>query len=163
MGLFFLNNQSIELSKLNNFCSICVRKIFTSEKVWIRILKNFVDIFSLIFGSRRASAPFGRQIWKWNHEDNHTLSTCTENFSFIANIILEEKSGQRDPLKLRKFAISQNRKWRHQNKNKVYQIFMIIYQFWKFHDNRPNRFREILCTKSVRKRKNKNREKETIQ
>ena len=30
---------------------------------------------------------------------------------------------------------------------------MIIYQSWKFHENRPNRFREILCTKSVRKKK----------
>ena len=36
---------------------------------------------------------------------------------------------------------------------RAYQIFMIIYQSWKFHENRPNRFREILCTKSVRKRK----------
>ena len=41
---------------------------------------------------------------------------------------------------------------------------MIIYQSWKFHENRPNQFWEILCTKSVRKKKNnKNREKETIQ
>ena len=33
----------------------------------------------------------------------------------------------------------------------VYQIFMINYQSWKFHQNRSNRFREIFCTKSVRK------------
>ena len=38
---------------------------------------------------------------------------------------------------------------------------MIIYQSWKFYENRPNRFREMLCTKSVRKIKK--REKETIQ
>ena len=44
-----------------------------------------------------------------------------------------------------------NGKWRHQNK-KVYQIIMIIYQSRKFHENRPNRFREILCTTSVRKK-----------
>ena len=30
---------------------------------------------------------------------------------------------------------------------------MIIYQSWKFHENRPNRFWEMLCTKSVRKKK----------
>ena len=34
---------------------------------------------------------------------------------------------------------------------KVYQIFMIYYQSWKFHGNRSNRFREIGRTKSVRK------------
>jgi len=33
----------------------------------------------------------------------------------------------------------------------VYQIFMIYYQSWKFHENRSNRFREICCTKSGRK------------
>ena len=33
----------------------------------------------------------------------------------------------------------------------VYKIFMIYYQSWKFHRNRLNRFREIFCTKSVRK------------
>ena len=82
--------------------------------LWIKMFKNFVEIFSSIFGSRRASVPFEPQNWKWNHEDNHTFSTCTKNF------------GQRDPLKFKKIAISQNRKWRHQNK-KVYQIFMIIY------------------------------------
>ena len=49
-------NQSIELNKLNNFCSICVRKIFISKKLWIKMFKNFVEIFSSIFGSRRASA-----------------------------------------------------------------------------------------------------------
>ena len=37
---------------------------------------------------------------------------------------------------------------------------MIIYQSLK-HENRPNRFGEILCTKSVRKIY-KNREKETM-
>ena len=36
-------------------------------------------------------------------------------------------------------------------KKKGYQIFMIYYQSWKFHGNRSNRFREIGCTKSVRK------------
>ena len=82
------------------------------------------------------------------------LRSC---YSFLGKV------RNRDTLKLRTIAISQNRKWRHQNK-KVYQIFMIIYQSWKFHENRPNRFREIFCTKSVRKKKNnKNREKETIQ
>ena len=35
---------------------------------------------------------------------------------------------------------------------KTYLIFFNIYQSWKFHDNHPNRFREILCTKSVRKK-----------
>ena len=33
----------------------------------------------------------------------------------------------------------------------VYKISMIYYQSWKFHRNRLNRFREIFCTKSVRK------------
>ena len=108
-------NQSIEINNLNNFCSFCVYKIFTSKKLWIK----------MFFGSRRASAPFEPQNWKWNHEDNHTFSTCTENFSFVAFIVLEEKSGQRDPLKLRKFAISQNRKWRHQNKKKYIKFLWL--------------------------------------
>ena len=29
----FLKNQSIDLTKLNNFCSICIYKIFTSKKL----------------------------------------------------------------------------------------------------------------------------------
>ena len=121
--IFF--NQSIELNKLNNFRSICVKKIFTSKKLWIKLFKKFVEIFSLIFGSWRASAPLEPQNWKWNHENNHTLSTFTENFSFVAFIVFEEKSGQQDPLKLRKFAISLNRKWRHRNKKKYIKFFWL--------------------------------------
>jgi len=34
---------------------------------------------------------------------------------------------------------------------KFYLIFIICHQSWKFHGNRSNRFREIGCTKSVRK------------
>ena len=83
--IFF--NQSIELNKLNNFRSICVKKIFTSKKLWIKMFKKFVEIFSSIFGSRRASAPLEPQNWKWNHEDNYTLSTFTENFSLVAFIV----------------------------------------------------------------------------
>ena len=37
---------------------------------------------------------------------------------------------------------------------KVYQIFMIIYQAWNFHENWNKRFRGIICTKSVRKKNN---------
>ena len=33
----------------------------------------------------------------------------------------------------------------------VYQIFMIYYQSWKFHENRLKHFRENPCTKFVRK------------
>ena len=135
------------------FRSVCVKKIFTSKKLWIKMCKNFVRIFSSIFGSRRASAPFEPQNWKWNHEDNHTSSTYTD-FT-----VLEENSGQ-DPLKLRKIAISQN--W-HQNQKKVYHTFIIIYLSWKFHENRPNRFTEIFCRKSERNKNNKNIEKETIE
>ena len=119
------SNQSIELNKLNNFRSICVKKIFTSKKLWIKMFYNFVEIFLSIFGSRRASAPLEPQNWKWNHEDNHALSTFTQNFSFVAFIVFEEKSGQQDPLKLRKFAISQNRKWRHQNKKKYIKFLCL--------------------------------------
>ena len=36
---------------------------------------------------------------------------------------------------------------------KVYQIFMIYYQSWKFHENRSRRFWEIRGTKTVRKKK----------
>ena len=57
-------NQSIELDKLNNFCCICVKKIFISKKLWIKMFKNFVEIFSSIFGSRRALAPFEPHLWK---------------------------------------------------------------------------------------------------
>ena len=121
--IFF--NQSIELNKLNNFRSICVKKIFTSKKLWIKMFQKFVGIFLSIFGSRRASAPLEPQNWKWNHEDNHTLSTFTENFSFVAFIVFEKKSGQRDPLKFKKIAISQNRKWRHQNKKKYIKFLWL--------------------------------------
>ena len=98
------------------------------------MLKNFDEIFSSIFGSRRASAPLERPIWKCNHEDNHTLSTCTEDFSFVAFIVFEETSGQRDLLKLRKIAISQNQKL-HQNKKKCisnfYDYLPVLKISWK--------------------------------
>ena len=96
--------------------------------------KNVVDFFSSIFGFRRASAPLERQDWNWNHEDNHTFSTCTENFSFVAVIVFEEKSGQLDPLKLRKIAIPQNRKWRYQNKKSIsnfYDYLSVLKISWK--------------------------------
>ena len=51
-----LSNQSIELNKLNIFLSICVKRIFTSKKLWklskvIKMFKNLFDFF------RRFSGP----------------------------------------------------------------------------------------------------------
>ena len=39
------------------------------------------------------------------------------------------------------------------SKQKIcHQVFIILHQSWKFHANRSSRFREIACTKSVRKK-----------
>ena len=113
--------------------------------------KNFVEFFSSILSSRRAWAPLELKLWNRKWKDNYTLSTYAENFSVVSLLLFDKKSGKRTPPKTGKMAISQNRKWRHQNKKKVSQIFMIYYQSWKFHGNRLNSFREIGCTKSVRK------------
>ena len=118
-------NQSIELYKLINFCSICVKKMFTGKKLWIKMFKNFVEIFSSIFRPRRASVPLERQNWKLNHGVDYMFSTNAENFSFLSVIVSEKKSGHRDPLKTRKIAISQNRKWRHQNKKKYIKFLFL--------------------------------------
>ena len=87
--------------------------------------KNFIEIFSSIFGSRRASVPLEWQTWKLNHGFDYLFSTNAENFSFLSVIVLEKKSGQRDLLKTRKIAISQNRKWRHQNKKKYIKFLFL--------------------------------------
>ena len=49
-------NQSIELNKLNNFCSICVKKIFISKKLWIKMFEKFCRNFFVDF---RVQASFG--------------------------------------------------------------------------------------------------------
>ena len=130
--------------------------MFPWEKLWIKMCKNFVEFFSPIFSSRRASAPLEVQIQNWNWKDNYTLSTYAENFSVVSLLLFDKKSGKRTLPKTGKMAISQKRKWRHQSKNKVYQIFMIYFQSWKFHGNRLNRFWEIGCKKSARKKHKKN-------
>ena len=144
-------NQSIELYKLNNFCSICVKKMFTGKKLWIKMFKNFVEIFSSIFRPRRTSVPLERQNWKLNHGVDYMFSTNAENFSFLSVIVSEKKSGHRDPLKTRKNRDFSKPEVTSSKQKKVYQIFIFIYQSWKFHENRSKHSREILCTKSVRK------------
>ena len=60
---------------------------------------------------------------------------------------MEKGSGQRDPLKTRKLAISQNQK-------KCINFFIIIFQPLKFHRHRLSTFQEIRCAISVRKIRN---------
>ena len=64
-------------------------------------VQNSVDFFFVDFRAQARFGAFGATKLKWNHVDNYTLSTCTEIFSFVALIVLEEKSGQQDPLKLK--------------------------------------------------------------
>ena len=126
--------------------------------------KNFVEIFSSIFGSRRASAPLEPQIWNWNWKDNYTLSTNAENFSFVSLILSEKKSGHRTPLKTRKMAISQNRKWRHQNKKSVsnlYDLLLVLKISWKSIE--PFSRKRLYKIGKKNNKKNNNREKETIE
>ena len=122
---FFLH-QSIELNKTSNFYAICVEKKYLQVKSfeW-----KCLKIFSSIFGSRRGLSTFDTHNWNQNCRDNYILSINTENFSFLSPTVMEKKSGQRGPLTTRKLAIS--------------QIFIIIYQSWKFHRNLLNSFREF--------------------
>ena len=112
--------------------------------------KNFVEFFSSILSSRRAWAPLELKLWNRKWKDN---IPCLLSLKISASYLFYflTKNPENEPLqKQEKMAISQNRKWRYKKK-KNYQIFMIYYQSWKFHGNRLNRFREIGCTKSVRK------------
>ena len=100
--------------------------MFPDKKLWIKMCKNFVEIFSTILSSRRALAPLKPEIWNWNWKYNYALSTNAENFSFVSLILSEKKPGQRTPQKTRKMAISQNRKWRHQNKKKYIKFYNLL-------------------------------------
>ena len=138
VGLFYCN-YSIEFNKLNKR-SVCVKKIFTSKNLWIKMFKKIIEIFSSIFGSRRAPACLGDKI---KTETMRTITPCLPAqlrsfYSFVGKF-------RTRPSKIEKncdFSKSASKS------KQVYHTLMIICQSWKFHENRPNRFRQIFCTKS---------------
>ena len=111
---------------------------------------NFVNFFPSIFSPRRASTPFDTHNWKLNCRDNYILLTNAKNFSFLSPIDMEKKSGQRTwPSK--QFLKTESDVTKKQKY--TFQIFIVIYQSWKFHRNRLNSLKKkTRCTKSVRKK-----------
>ena len=114
------------------------------------MFRNSVDIFSSIFGFGRVSAFWGPRNWNRNHDDNYFSSRNTENFSFLSLIFSKKMSGKQDLQKNLKIADSSKPEVKS-SKQKSNQAFLIIYRSLKFHANRYKRFREISCTKTVRK------------
>ena len=90
-GPIFFCKQSIELKKLNNFWSICVKNIITGKKLWSKCLKILSKYFRRFFRPRRASVPLERQNWKLNHVVDYMLFTNAENYNFLSVIVSEKK------------------------------------------------------------------------
>lgn len=64
---YFLKKWIDRAKKLNNFCSVYCNKMFLDKKLWIKMYKYVVKIFSSIYEPRPASAPFEKQNWNLNH------------------------------------------------------------------------------------------------
>ena len=139
-------NQSIELNNPNNFCSICVMRIFTSKKLW-KFCRNFIVDFRVqaSFGAFRATKL------KLKLERQLYLVCSHKKIQLCISYRFWEKPRTTTPSKNEQNDYFSKPEVTSSKQKKVYQIFMIYYKSWKFHGNRSNRFWEIGCTKSVRK------------
>ena len=138
--------------KMSLFCSICYNKIFSRKELLLEKCKKIGRFFELDF---RALPRFGAFI------ATHTKITLVcppsifyHSWKFESNIFISSEGVGKtiNPSENQKNDDISRPEVTSSKIKKTYLIFFNIYQSWKFHDNHPNRFREILCTKSVRKK-----------
>ena len=113
----------------------------------LKFCRNFFVDFRVqasfgAFGATNLKIRAGRQLFLVYKRWKFQLPICNS---------FGEKTWTTTPSKNKKTSDFSKPEVTSSKQKKVYQIFMIYYQSWKFHGNRSNRFREIGRTKSVRK------------